>query len=146
MLMLHGQRYKRRAATPLMSLYEREEQRWSAPGNTGSDVRTLTGMLPWLSLLAPLRSQACPQLMPGVISPADIHSPSQVFTTTRLFLLICFSSQTDGGRAAAGPLRAGRPLKAKTFSHAARKAPLTDCTRSGPSFYTEQMWSPTCFS
>lgn len=140
--MLHGQCYKRRAATPL---YERAEQRWSAPGNEGSDGRTLTGMLQWLSLLASLYSpRHVPSWYPGSF-PQQIFTLSQVFTTTRLFPLICFSSQTGGGRAAAGLPRVGRPLKAKTFSHATRKPRLTDCTRPGLLFTLSRCGLPLVF-
>lgn len=94
----------------------------------------------------PLWSLARPQLIPWVISPSDIHSSSQVFTTARWFLLICFSSQMDGGRALVGLWWAWRPLKAgKTFSHAIQKPCLKDCTRPGPLFTLSRCGLPLVF-
>lgn len=113
--MIYGQCY-----TPRMTSYVTKTQQRSAPRNKGPP--------PAGCLCFPLWSQACPQLIPWVNSPADIHSSSQVFATARLFLLICFSSRTDWR---AGQRWAGRPLKAKTFSHATRKPRLAECTRPG---------------
>lgn len=109
-------------------------------------IGTLRLIVPADCARFPLWSLARPQLIPWVISPADIHPSLQVFTTTRWFLLICFLSQMDGGRALAGLQWAGRPLKAgKTFSRATQKPRLTDCTRPGPLFTLSRCGLPLVF-
>lgn len=120
--MLHGQRDKRRAAAPLMRLYEREEQRWSAPGNTGSVSRSRLGCCPcWLRSTVPLMSPADPRghFPRYTLSLASVYN----LTLIPMNLLLV----PGGWRAGRGGLALGR---AKTFSHATRKPRLTD--RPGP--------------
>lgn len=130
--MIYGQCY-----TPRMTSYESKTKQRSAPRNKGSDSGTLIGTLtpivpPAGCLCFPLWSQACPQLIPWVNSPADIHSSSQVFTTARLFLLICFSSQTDWRAGPGGPASGREAAEGENILTRNPKAPrLTDCTRPG---------------
>lgn len=75
----------------------------------------------------------------------DTHSSRWVFTATCWFLLICFLSGQGGGRVLEGLCWTGRPLKVgKTFTHNL-KATSDRLHQAWTSFYTEQMWSPTCF-
>lgn len=137
--------------TPRMTSYESKTKQRSAPRNKGSDSGTLIGTLtsivpPAGCLCFPLWSQACPQLIPWVNSPADIHSSSQVFTSARLFLLICFSSQTDWRAGPGGPASGREAAEGENILTRNPKAPSDRLYQTWTSFYTDQMWSSTCFS
>lgn len=116
--MIYGQCY-----TPRMTSYESKTQQRSAPKEQGLWQRDADWDCP------PRRLPVLPSVVPGMPptvpnSPADIHSSSQVFTTARLFLLICFSSQTDWRAGPGGPALGRGGRWRRKHSHTQPESPV----------------------
>lgn len=136
-LIIYGQCYKRRGATPLMTSCERKAQQWSAAGNKGRD-----GRMPIVPAGFPLRS---PADTTGHFPCRYTLSLASVYNHTLIPINLLLVP--DGWRAGRGGLALGREAaEGENILTRNPKAPSDRLYQAWTSLYTEQMWSPTCFS